>query len=202
MINCITIQLKKDEILIKIKEDAEEKEILEGLKEKIVELKNLYKDDTTPIKITGKVLKNKEMEEIQKIIKEQIDVKVDFESPTTLGLAGITKAFNQEIKTSETIFNKGSLRSGQKIEYEGSVVIIGDVNAGAEVIAGENIIILGDLRGLAHAGAKGNKEAIIASNKIDCPQIRIADKIKEFEKDSAIAQNYAYINEEDKIIVE
>lgn len=202
MINCITIQLKKDEILIRIKEDAEEKEILEELKEKLVELKNLYKDDTTPIKITGKVLKNKEMEEIQKIIKEQIDVKIDFESPKILGLAGITKSFNQEIKSSETIFNKGSLRSGQKIEYEGSIVIIGDVNAGAEVIAGENIIILGDLRGLAHAGAKGNKEAIIASNKIDCPQIRIADKIKEFEKDITIIQNYAYINEEDKIIVE
>lgn len=110
--------------------------------------------------------------------------------------------FNQEIKSSETIFNKGSLRSGQKLEYEGSIVIIGDVNAGAEVIAGENIIILGDLRGLAHAGAKGNKEAIIASNKIDCPQIRIADKIKEFEKEEQKTQNYAYIGAQDEIIIE
>ena len=72
--NSITIQLKKNEIWIKIKEEAEEKEILESLKAKLVELKKLYKDDTTPIKITGKVLKNKEMEEIQKTIKEKIDV--------------------------------------------------------------------------------------------------------------------------------
>lgn len=85
--NCITIQLKKNEIWIKIKEEAEEKEILESLKEKLVELKKLYKDDTTPIKITGKVLKNKEMEEIQKIIKEKINVEIEFESPKTLGLA-------------------------------------------------------------------------------------------------------------------
>lgn len=202
MENCITIMLKKDEIWIKIKEDAEEKQIIENLREKIVELKNLYKDDTTPIKITGKVLKNKQMEEIQEIIKQQIDVKIDFESPKTLGLAGITKAFNQEIKSSETIFSKAPLRSGQKLEYEGSIVIIGDVNAGAEVIAGENIIILGELRGLAHAGAKGNKEAIIATNKIDCPQIRIADKIKEFEKDETTTQNYAYINDKNEIIIE
>lgn len=115
---------------------------------------------------------------------------------------GITKAFNQEIKSSETIFNKGSLRSGQKIEYEGSIVIIGDVNAGAEVIAAENIIILGELRGLAHAGAKGNKQAIIASNKIDCPQIRIADKIKEIEKEELSTQNYAYITDQDEITIE
>ena len=201
MENCITIQLKKDEIWIKIKEEAEEKEIVESLREKIVELKNLYKEDTTPIKVTGKVLKNKEMEEIQEIIKEHIDVKIEFESPKMLGLAGITKAFNQEIESSETIFHRGSLRSGQKVEYEGTIVIIGDVNAGAEVIAGENIIILGDLRGLAHAGAKGNKKAIIATNKIDCPQIRIADKIKKFEKDE-IAQSYAYINEKKEVVTE
>ena len=84
---------------------------------------------------------------------------------------------------------------------------MGDINAGSEVIAGENIVILGDIRGLAHAGAKGNKSAIIAANKIDCPQIRIADKIKEFEKED-IDENqdniktYVYINENDEIIVE
>ena len=204
MENCITIQLKKDEIWIKIKEDAEEKQILESLREKIEELKNLYKDDTTPIKVTGKVLKNNEMEEIQQIIKEKINVEIDFESPKTLGLAGIKKSFNREIVSSETKFNKGSLRSGQKLEFEGSIVIIGDVNAGAEVIAGENIVILGELRGLAHAGAKGNKKAIISTNKMDCPQIRIADKIKEFEKEQKEekTQSHAYINEQDEIIIE
>lgn len=87
MENCITIMLKKNEIWIKIKENAEEKQIIENLEEKISELKKLYKDDTTPIKVTGKVLKNKQIEEIQELIQEQIDVKVEFESPTTLGLA-------------------------------------------------------------------------------------------------------------------
>ena len=56
MENSITIQLKKDEIWIKIKEEAEENKMLKELREKIEELKKLYKDDTTPIKITGKVL--------------------------------------------------------------------------------------------------------------------------------------------------
>ena len=204
MKNCITIQLKKDEIWIKIREEAEEKEIIECLKEKITDLKKLYKGDTTPIKVVGKILKNKEIDEIKEIIKENIDVEVEFESPTTLGLHGIKKGFYQEIKSSETMFYKSSLRCGQKVEFEGSIVVLGDINAGAEVIAEENVIVLGEIRGLAHAGAKGNRQAIIAANKIDCPQIRIADKIKEFEKEETEEETkkYVYINENDEIEVE
>ncbi|NLC87163.1 MAG: hypothetical protein GX682_00015 [Clostridiaceae bacterium] len=203
MKNCVTIQLKKDEIWVKISEEAEEKEIIECLNKKIKDLKKLYKDDKTPIKVTGKVLKNKEMEEIQNIIKDTINVEVEFESPKILGLHGIKKAFNKEIESSETKFQKGSLRCGQKVEYEGSIVVIGDVNAGAEVIASENIVILGTLRGLAHAGAKGNKNAIIATNMIDCPQIRISNVIKEMEKEEEKAiKCYAYINENDEIVIE
>lgn len=203
MKNCVTIQLKKDEIWVKISEEAEEKEIIECLNKKIKDLKKLYKDDKTPIKVTGKVLKNKEMEEIQNIIKDTINVEVEFESPKILGLHGIKKAFNKEIESSDTKFQKGSLRCGQKVEYEGSIVVIGDVNAGAEVIASENIVILGTLRGLAHAGAKGNKNAIIATNMIDCPQIRISNVIKEMEKEEEKAiKCYAYINENDEIVIE
>lgn len=202
MKNYVTIQLKKDEIWIKVAEDAEEKEIIEGLKNKIEHLEKLYKNDTTPIKVVGKILKNKEIEEIRKIVKERINVDIDFESPTTLGLHGIKKGFYKEIKSSETKFYKTSLRCGQKVEFEGSIAILGDVNAGAEVIAEENIIVLGELRGLAHAGAKGNREAIIAANKIDCPQIRIADKIKEFEKEELEeTKKYIYINEKDEIVL-
>ena len=202
MKNYVTIQLKKDEIWIKVAEDAEEKEIIEALKNKIEHLEKLYKNDTTPIKVVGKILKNKEIEEIRKIVKERINVDIDFESPTTLGLHGIKKGFYKEIKSSETKFYKTSLRCGQKVEFEGSIAILGDVNAGAEVIAEENIIVLGELRGLAHAGAKGNREAIIAANKIDCPQIRIADKIKEFEKEELEeTKKYIYINEKDEIVL-
>ncbi len=202
MKNYVTVQLKKDEIWIKVAEDAEEKEIIEGLKNKIEDLEKLYKNDTTPIKVVGKILKNKEIEEIRKIVKERINVDIDFESPTTLGLHGIKKGFYKEIKSSETKFYKTSLRCGQKVEFEGSIAILGDVNAGAEVIAEENIIVLGELRGLAHAGAKGNREAIIAANKIDCPQIRIADKIKEFEKEELEeTKKYIYINEKDEIVL-
>ncbi len=205
MRNPVGISMKKDEILIRISEKATHDETIECLNKKIPALKKLYKTEKTPIFVTGKVLKNKEIEEVKKIITDAIDVEVTFDSPKVLGLYGIKKAFEKEVKTSETKFYKGSLRSGQKIEFEGSLVILGDLNGGAEAIAGENIVILGTLRGLAHAGAKGNKKAIIATNKIECPQLRIANIVKEIEKsdlESEQEYKFAYVDEENQITLE
>ncbi len=205
MKNHISIQTKKENVVLKIEEEAELRQIIIELKKRIPELKKLYQEDTTPILVTGKVLKNKEMEQIQELIKKEIPVEVEFDSPKILGLHGIKKTFSKEIATSETKFHRGSLRSGQKIEYEGSLVILGDVNAGAEVLASENIVVLGILRGMAHAGAKGNKEAIIATAAIEAPQIRIANLIKEIEKseiEEDMIKTYAYVNEEGEIVLE
>lgn len=201
MENCISVKLAKDEIRIEIKDKATKEQIVECLKKKLTELKKLYKEEKTPIFVTGKVLKNKEIEEIREIIKEKIDVEIKFDSPEDLGLHSIKKVFNREIETSETKFYKGSLRSGQKIEFEGSLVVLGDVNAGSEAMAGDNVIILGALRGLAHAGAKGNKKAIIAAERIESPQIRIANVVKEMEKNEEDEiKKYAYVEGEEIIL--
>ena len=194
MKNVISVNLKKDQIIFKIAEDAEQKEIVQILKKKLPELKKLYKEEKTPIKVTGKVLKNKEIDEIQNIIRERLDVDIDFDTPKTLGLSAIKKTFEREIAVSETTFHRGSLRSGQKLEIEGSVVVLGDVNSGAEVIASDNIVVLGNLRGLAHAGAKGNKQAIIASGLLDTVQIRIANIVKEIDRDEEPMHKQAYIS--------
>lgn len=197
MRSCISINLKKDNINIKLNEESSQEDIMYALRKKIPDLKKLYQGEHTPITITGKVLKNKEIDEIQELVKRYIDVKIQFESPRTLGLHGIVKTYNKEIAVSETKFHRGAVRSGQKIEFEGSLVIIGDVNDGAEVIAGDNIVILGALRGLAHAGAKGNKNAIIAASSIDAPQLRIANVIKEREKEEIQedTKTYAFLDE-------
>lgn len=203
MENCISINLRRNQIVIKIAEDAEQWRIVKSLTKKLPELKKLYKDDKTPIKIIGKVLKNKEIDEIQELIKDNIDVDIEFDMPKSLGLSSITRTFKQEIAISETKFHKGSLRSGQKIETEGSIVILGDVNSGAEVIASDNIVVLGNLRGLAHAGAKGNEKAIIAAGNLDAVQIRISNVLKEIDRDEEPMHKQAYVYVDNgKIIIE
>lgn len=205
MKNCITINTKKDSIVIKIDENAEQDEIMQELNQKLVELKKLYKEDDTPITVTGKVLKNKEIDQIQEEINKNINVKVFFDSPRILGLHGIKKTFNKDIATSETKFHKGALRSGQRIEFEGSLVVLGDVNDGAEVIASENIVVLGALRGLAHAGAKGNNDAMIAASSIESQQIRISNVVKEIERDEINKEEiktYAYLDKDCNMVIE
>ena len=194
MKNCVSINLKKNEIVIKLSDNATQREIVECLRKKLPELKKLYKDEKTPITVTGKVLKNREIDEIQELIKSKIDVEIDFDMPKSLGLSSIKKTFEKEIAISETKFHRGSLRSGQKLEADGSLVILGDVNSGAEVMASDNIVVLGALRGLAHAGAKGNKQAIIAAGLIDTVQIRIANIVREIDRDEEPMHKQAYVS--------
>ena len=200
--NCINVSQRNNLVIIKISEEAEFKDILASMKKKVNQLKKLYKDEANiPIKITGKVLKNKEMDLLEELIKSQIDVDVDFDMPKELGLYNIKRTFIQEVSTSETKFHKGSLRSGKRIEEDGSVVILGDVNSGAEVIATDNIVVLGTLRGLAHAGAKGNKKAIISAGKIDTVQIRIANIVREIDRDEEPVHRQAYVYVDDENII-
>ena len=199
----ISINLKKDEVLIKIDDDAVQRKILSELSKKLKELKKMYQDEKTPIRVTGKVLTNKELEEVKKVIKKEIDVEVKFDTPTTLGLHSITRSYKRDVGKSETTFHRGSLRSGQKMEVEGSIVIIGDVNAGAEVIAADNIAVIGNLRGLAHAGAKGNKDAVIAASTLDVVQLRISNIVREIDREEEGIIEHAFIYvDEDKIVIE
>ncbi len=182
MLNCIKISQTTDEIILNINVIADIDSICEELEAKIGKLKDFYKSAQIPIRITGKLFTDGEMERLKKIIVNEIDTEVKFDEPSSLlGLHAIKKTFETKTEISETKYISSSIRSGQIEEYSGSLVIMGDVNAGGEVIAGGNIAILGALRGLAHAGAGGNTKALISANYIDVTQIRIANVVKEVE---------------------
>lgn len=70
-----------------------------------------------------------------------------------------------------------TLRSGTRIEFDGNVIVVGDVNPGAEIIAGGSVLVWGRLRGLVHAGANGNQEAVVGAVEFSPMQLRIAEKI-------------------------
>ena len=113
------------------------------------------------------------------------------ESPTTeqtsqlLGLATrISKPRPEESRTfavedlgEETaLFLDRTLRSGTRIEFSGHVVVLGDVNPGAEIVADGNVIVWGRLRGMVHAGSKGNHDAVVCALDFSPMQLRIAEK--------------------------
>jgi septum site-determining protein MinC len=70
-----------------------------------------------------------------------------------------------------------TLRSGRAIHHAGHVIVLGDVNAGAEIVAGGDVIVWGRLRGTVHAGAEGHEAAVICALDLAPTQLRIAGHI-------------------------
>jgi septum site-determining protein MinC len=70
-----------------------------------------------------------------------------------------------------------TVRSGQLLRHSGHITLVGDVNPGGEVIAGGSIVVWGRLRGLVHAGALGNEEALVCALELRPTQIRIANQL-------------------------
>jgi septum site-determining protein MinC len=105
----------------------------------------------------------------------------------TLGLATrISKPAPERIITrldtklkggEEAILVRRTLRSGFSLQHPGHVVVIGDVNPGAEIIASGDIMVWGRLRGMVHAGAEGNEAAVVCALDLSPTQLRIAGKI-------------------------
>lgn len=113
------------------------------------------------------------------------------ESPTTektaqlLGLATrISKPRPEEsrqfavedIGEETSLFLNRTLRSGTRIEFAGHVVVLGDVNPGAEIVAEGNVIVWGRVRGMIHAGSRGDRGAVICALDLSPTQLRIADE--------------------------
>jgi septum site-determining protein MinC len=111
------------------------------------------------------------------------------ESPTTehtaqlLGLATrISKPRPEETQRADAaegtaLYINKTLRSGKRIEFPGHIVVMGDVNAGAEIVADGSVIVWGRVRGMIHAGAKGDRTATICALDLSATQLRIATEV-------------------------
>jgi septum site-determining protein MinC len=77
----------------------------------------------------------------------------------------------------EAVYLRRTLRSGRSVRHTGHVIVVGDVNAGAEVVADGDVVVWGHLRGTVHAGAGGDVEAVVYALDLSPTQLRIADLI-------------------------
>lgn len=89
-----------------------------------------------------------------------------------------------------TILVQRTLRSGQSVYHDGNVVVLGDVNPGAEVVASGNVIVMGALRGVVHAGVKGDSDALVLAFRLRPTQLRIANHITRPPEDESSDPEY------------
>ena len=87
------------------------------------------------------------------------------------------KEVDPEEARDEAVLVRHTLRSGRSVRHAGHVIVIGDVNPGAEVVAGGDIVVWGRLRGVAQAGASGDENAVVCALDLSPTQLRIADRI-------------------------
>ncbi|MCP9825310.1 septum site-determining protein MinC [Synechococcus sp. EJ6-Ellesmere] len=84
----------------------------------------------------------------------------------------------------DLVIQRGTLRSGDHLQVEGTALVLGDVNPGARVSAGGHVLVWGRLRGVAHAGCHGDPNARIVALQLRPLQLRIAEVIARGPEDS------------------
>ena len=173
--------------------------ILENLKAKLESAVIFFtKGTTVEVPAEVRVLTQKQQEDLTELLSTY--GLIFHEAPKK---SAIEEENHDETEELKTLFVAKTLRSGQEIVYLGSVVIIGDVNPGAKVIAGGDVIIRGTCRGVVHAGAYGNSSATITANRLLASQVRIANLIAR-APDNLSQPEYAEIAriQDDNVLIE
>lgn len=155
-----------------------------AVSEKFAESKKFFKGAELAIAFEGRDLSQDEqillVQEMiaQAGIKVPCIVDVDIAKEAVMKQAlDHTKSAPEFEGTGDGKFYKGTLRSGQVLESETSIIILGDVNPGATVVSKGNVVVLGTLKGSIYVGAAGNEKTFVAALSMDPMQIRIADYI-------------------------
>jgi len=199
MIEAVTFKLTKNGLVIVLDDNLDFLTIKRLLKKKLEESKEFFQGAILKTTIKGRELEKYELEELRKLISSETGFSEIEEDVVTFD-------WSKNTMEGKTKFYRGTIRSGNQINYKGNVVVMGDVNPGAEVIATGNIIITGVLKGTAYAGSKGNRNAIVSAKGIYPTQLRIADLITVSPKDTLekvnnfetayIKDNNIYIDEQ------
>lgn len=179
MSSSVKIRGSKHGISVKLDNGASYEDIKRDIASEFKDAEKFLGDEKLAVSFDGKYLTEEQQEELVDIIHQNCNVHIvcimDQNSEQEKRFQKTVQETMMEFDASTGQFYKGHLRSGQVLEFEQSVIIIGDVNPGASIISKGNIIILGSLRGTAYAGASGKKNCFIVAMDMHPIQLRIAD---------------------------
>lgn len=182
--NVVVFKGRKNSITILLDDKTDFNLLKEVFTKKVKDAHTFFNRGKSGLSFSGRKLSESEESQLIDILSNETSFNISFlkdedygeyvlENELT-GVKNIDEAlFNA--RENKTMFHTGTLRSGQSIKYNGSVVVIGDLNAGAEIIAEGNVIILGLAKGVIHAGSKGSKDCYVIALGLMLTQLRIAD---------------------------
>lgn len=177
----VVIKGNKSGIRIVLDKQISFQELLEEVKNKFQESSDFLGEAQVAVSFDGRKLNEEEEAILLQCIKDNSKLQVvclvdeDKEREELFNRSLNERLLALNSNTGQ--FFKGNLRSGQVMEFETSIVILGDINVGAQVVSTGNVIVLGSLLGTVYAGAAGKENAFIVALKMDPIQIRISDVI-------------------------
>jgi septum site-determining protein MinC len=191
----------KNGIAVQLDDGAELGLINEALRKKVADAREFFAGAKTNVIFKGRKLSEDEEKSLLDIIFSETSLDVSFvaneDFNASLAAAAPTptvpppqqEAPVETVKTAQqnfeqnTVYYRHGLRSGQAIRTDGSVVVLGDANAGSEIVAGGNVIVLGALRGMVHAGSEGNESCYVSALNLIPTQLRIAGLITSIQRE-------------------
>ncbi|MFD2446216.1 septum site-determining protein MinC [Bacillus sp. CGMCC 1.16607] len=201
----VMIKGTKDGLTLHLDDSCSYFELIKELDDKLSASLRAQEDRpliTVNVKVGNRYLDQEQKEEIRSLIRQKKNLVVD-----SIESNVITIHEAEQLKGKEEIITVTKIiRSGQILEVDGDLLLIGDVNPGGTVMAGGNIFIMGSLRGIAHAGCTGNEEAVIVASSMNPAQLRISQYINRAPDHSTIESNRemecAYIDDNKQIMID
>ena len=194
----VTIKGTKEGLVFYLDDRCAYETLLEELREKLKDHPQFLNGPLSQVTVHlgYRYLTKEQEQEVKALIRQQGNLVVERMDSLVVLKEELEKAREEgEVKM---VFK--TVRSGQVIQTQGHLLILGDVNPGGTVMAGGHIFVLGALRGMAHAGVEGNRLAIIAAS-ILCPtQLRISSVIsRPLDQMETYEREFAYLDEQDQI---
>lgn len=169
----VTIKGTKDGLVLKLDDKCAYSDLLAELRNRVSE-SELEGLSEIQVDLGHRYCEESELKEIMGIIHEAPNLHVSKVQSDVISVEECNARILE--KQSETYI--GIVRSGQVLKAKGDLLVIGDVNPNARVVAGGSVYVLGRLKGIAHAGANGNTEAVIAASWLEATHLMIADKME------------------------
>ena len=181
MKNAVIVKSFRNGITLYLDGNMEFEQLLEEVADKFKESKEFFRDATVAVSFEGRDLSFEEEDRLIEAVRVNSHLNItcivgeDEEKSRIYGKA--LEAYRRKREEEESVgqFYRGTLRKGQILETESSIIVLGDVNPGSSVIAAGDIVVLGSLRGNAYAGGNGRPGHYVAALEMAPQKIKIGD---------------------------
>ena len=191
MKNAVVIKSFQNGLSIFLDDEVSFSELIEEIAFKFREAAHFFKDASMVVSFEGRELSDQEERQIVNTITANSSLNVvcivgkNEETNKNFVKALQKLSYHQQVMENAGQFYKGTLKDGQTLETENSVIVLGDVYPGASIISNKDIVILGGLYGQAYAGGSGDEGHFVVALEMSPEKLKIGDfKYKTSEKQS------------------